>query len=198
MGGNKMEKMLSDNIYENAKLWLEKLEKNEKEVGVERLQSAYGRGYAKMLEYTRSAVMRAEIEYLLTAVPKGCQKNVRRVIVQTIQFPWEAVRNTYDLDLGLELLVREWYKLQMKYYVPYWIGGIRGARGEYFSAYLNMWWNEERQCWESEDKKSFSISLPPTRDSCLRKLQQIMMEIPEDPDEIQRQYANRLRKMALA
>lgn len=193
-----MEKMLSDNIYENAKLWLEKLEKNEKEVGVEILKAKYGSGYTQMLKYTYSAVMQAEIEYLLTAVPKNTRKNVRRVIVQTIQLPWEVVRNTYDLDLGLELLVREWYKLQLKYYVPTWVSSIRGSKGQYFNAYLNMWWNEEKQYWESEDKKSFSISLPPTQDACEKKFQQIMTEIPEDPDEIQRQYANRLRKMALA
>lgn len=170
-----MEERLAKETIENARLWIARLEKNEKAVGVQTLQTEYRKGYATLISRAREAVNEAVVAYIMTGihgVPE-LKKLAERFIQKEKEAglftrAWNCARKEYSVDAALNAAYPSFLRLTASVYQPYWLKHIKIINGRFFNDLIGAFWRKpfkgNNGYWEGAHFTM--VGLPPTENLC--------------------------------
>lgn len=166
-----MKKRLAESPLKNARLWLEKLEKNEKQVGVEVLKSQYSSGYHSLLHNSFEAVKELAETYMMSAV-HGDETALNKVKNsfksekwhKLTSLLWMVAHETYSINSVLDVAFPAWLELEWKIFQPIWLSKIVSEGETYYLLDGNDRWNYTGTGWTKGNVSK--IGLPPTKELC--------------------------------
>lgn len=173
-----MEKRMAKGSLANAKLWLEKLQRNEDGVGVEELRTnpKYCKGYTTLLRRTKEAVEEVVTQSILSSV----YKKDKNLVDEARSFlekerkdglfatAWNAAYETKNYLTALSAVYPEHLRFEHEVFQPYWLKHVHLLKnGRYYNDLYGVYWistDSGEGCWQNDN---FSLlGLPPTKELC--------------------------------
>lgn len=177
-----MEKRMAKGSLANAKLWLEKLRRNEDAISVEVLRTQYSKGYATLLRRTKEAVEEVVTEHICSVASKMDSVDEALNFLQKEREKglyakaWNAAYETKNYLSALSVAQPARLRFQREVYQPYWLKHVHILNdGRYYNDLHGVYWKCTQNgdngdgCWINDH--FCMLGLPPTKELCEKQFE---------------------------